>query len=85
MLLLIIAFTITIAGLLRNVLILMGLYKTPILATFEQYGDEYLPLPAVGMIGWIGVFVILAGVTSSTYFGPDYPMKLGVGILLLLL
>lgn len=85
MLLLIIAFAIAFTGLLRNVLILIGVYKTPILATFEQYGEEYLPLPGVAIVGWVGGLVMLVGIASSNYFGPAYPMMLALGIFLIIL
>jgi hypothetical protein len=81
--LILIGFAITAIGLGRSALIVFGLYKDPILWSFEQYGpDERLPLPLATLIGWIGALVVLLGVWMSMYFPLPMPLvTIGAGII----
>jgi hypothetical protein len=78
-------FIVTVLGLGRSALVLIGLYKDPILWTFEQYGpDERLPLPLVTVAAWLGGFLIAIGLWISLYIRVKFPLtEAGVVILLL--
>jgi hypothetical protein len=59
--------------LLRIVLIVMGIFKDPILQQFERYGDDegfidILPQ----LLGWSGAFIILVEYWSDYLWGIDY-------------
>ena len=75
----------TIVGMGRSALIFLGLYKDPILWSFEQYGpDEHLPLPLITLLMWIGAFVVLVWFWTSTYVRlPVSFISLGVGLFIL--
>jgi len=78
-----ILFTITVLGLMRSVLIVLGLYKDPILWTFEQYGpDERLPLPVVTLMAWAGAMCIALGLWTALFVPVPFPL-INVGVLLL--
>lgn len=73
---------ISIVFLLRTGLILIGLFKGPILQTFEKYGDEetvYYPLPS--LLLWIGVLVI----SGTALMAEKTGINLNTGILGILL
>lgn len=74
-------FFLSLGFLARNVLILTGYYKEPILRTFEKYGDLeiiYYPLPA--FLLWSGVLLF------CLYFMLNLPLALDwLGIILILL
>jgi hypothetical protein len=75
-------FVFTVVGLLRSGLIVMGLYKNPILASFEQYGpQEYLPLPLLTLLIWTGGFLIAVGIWVSLYVPVPMPL-VTLGIIL---
>lgn len=46
---------------IRAVLIVTGIYKDPILASFEHYGEEKIFSPIVGLVmwGWISINLFL--------------------------
>jgi len=75
----------TIIGMGRSALIVIGLYKDPILWSFEQYGpNERLPLPFVTLLAWIGGFVFMIGLWTSTYLPIPFPLVgLGFGAITL--
>jgi hypothetical protein len=77
----------TVVGMGRSALIFLGLYKDPILWTFEQYGpDERLPLPLITLLLWIGAFVVFIGFWISTYLPLPFPLvTLGMGLVVLAL
>lgn len=82
MLLLMLFFAISLAMLMRSVLIMTGMYKSPILRTFEKYGDDetiYFPLPALML--WTGLTLIAAALllTNRAWAPLAWP-----GLLLLL-
>jgi hypothetical protein len=72
----------TIVGMGRSALIFLGLYKDPILWTFEQYGpDERVPLPLITLLMWVGAFIIGIGFWISTYLPLPFPLvTLGMGM-----
>jgi hypothetical protein len=74
---------ITVIGLGRSALIVFGLYKDPILCSFEQYGpDERLPLPMATLLGWVGALVVVMGLWTSTYFPVPIPLvTFGIGLM----
>jgi hypothetical protein len=75
MLIFIALFAVTAVGLGRSALIVIGLYKDPILWTFEQYGpDERLPLPLVTLAAWIGALLIILGFWTSFYVPVPFPL-----------
>lgn len=83
MFLLLAGYAISSIGLLRTLLIIMGLYKDPILHRFEKYGDEedfYRPLPP--LLAWLGVFIILNNMTVVYLWGVMYPFT-PIGALLI--
>ena len=66
----VIAMLISIAFFFRIGLILVGALKSPILQTFEKYGDQepvYYPLPSI--LFWAGVFVASGAVMISNVTG----------------
>ena len=66
---------ITVIGLGRSALIVFGLYKDPILWSFQQYGpDERLPLPMATLLIWVGALVVVMGFWVSTYFPIPIPL-----------
>jgi hypothetical protein len=76
-------FVITLLGLSRSILIILGFYKDPILHSFEQYGpNERLPLPLFTLLLWAGAFTITFSVWSSAAFGVNFPMA-GLGAALI--
>jgi hypothetical protein len=76
-------FVVTLLGLSRSILIILGFYKDPILHSFEQYGpNERLPLPLITLLLWAGAFTITFSVWSSAAFGVNFPMA-GLGAALI--
>lgn len=69
----------------RSFLILFGLYKDPILRTFEDYGpEERMYLPGLPLMVWTGVTLFLAGLWITPYSGFVYTLNgLSFGILVL--
>lgn len=53
-LLIITIFTLVMA--LRSIFVVIGVYKDPVLATFESYGEERFFSPLVMLIVWVTVF-----------------------------
>ena len=47
----------TFTMLIRSVLMLIGAYKDPLLASFERYGEENFFSPVVTVVIWSGVFL----------------------------
>ncbi|QPC81632.1 hypothetical protein G4Y79_18335 [Phototrophicus methaneseepsis] len=43
--------------LLRSVLVVIGLYKDPILSSFEKYGEESVYSPMMALIIWAFIFL----------------------------
>lgn len=84
MLIMLILFIISLVGLMRSVLIVLGMYKEPILYSFEQYGpEERLPMPLLTLTVWAGAFITTVSVWSSVAFGVTLPLA-GLGILLMI-
>ena len=53
--------------LLRSVLIVMGIYKDPVLRCFEEYGTERVYSPLLGLAFWLGIcFILLMFATMKT-------------------
>jgi hypothetical protein len=76
---------ISVIGLGRSALIVFGLYKDPILWSFEQYGpDERLPLPLATLLIWIGAFIVALGAWMSTYFPLPMPL-VGFGVAIIVM
>lgn len=73
----------TVVGMGRSALIFLGLYKDPILWSFEQYGpDERLPLPLITLLMWIGAFIVCIGIWIATYLPLPFPLvSLGLGLI----
>lgn len=86
MLLLILLATLVSAGyLIRMVLIAAGLYKEPVLRSFERYAqidDDYYMLPQL-LLG-MGTFSIVAGILFSAAVSPRFPPLLVGSIFLIL-
>lgn len=83
MIIMLILFSITLVGLGRSMLIMLGLYKEPILYSFEQYGpSEQLPLPLLTLLIWAGAFIVTFSIWSSSAFGVAFPMG-GLGLFLM--
>jgi hypothetical protein len=58
-------FTVVLVGLVRSVLIVVGLYKTPIIHSFESYGqDEVPPMPVMTLAVWMGALTALMGMVG---------------------
>jgi len=58
-------FIVIFIGLVRSVLIVIGLYKTPIIHSFEAYGpDEVPPMPVMTLIVWMGALTALLGMVG---------------------
>jgi len=55
-----IALAISCFMMLRSFLVVVGIYKDPILASFEVYGDEKIYSPLYNLILWSIAFVYLA-------------------------
>ena len=87
MVILLVLVIMTVVGMGRSALIFLGLYKDPILWTFEQYGpDERLPLPLLTLLIWVGTFIVLMGVGASTYVRLPFPLiGLGIGLFVIAL
>ncbi|MEZ4666442.1 MAG: hypothetical protein R3E39_00745 [Anaerolineae bacterium] len=52
--------------LVRSILILIGLYKEPIIRTFAEYGPrENLYLPALPLFAWTGALLFLSGMWAA--------------------
>jgi hypothetical protein len=66
--------------LLRSILILIGLYKDPILRLFEDYGpEEKLYLPALPILAWGSVVIFAGGLWASRFTGLSFSLScLGV-------
>jgi hypothetical protein len=82
------AIIVTIAALLmliRAMLILIGLYKTPILKTFEEYGPDEKPyLAGLPVLVWAGLMVFSITLWGAPIPGLSVTMNcLGVTMLLL--
>lgn len=45
---------------LRSALVIVGLYKDPVLASFENYGEERVYSPMVWLVIWMGLTAYLA-------------------------
>jgi hypothetical protein len=68
--LLVFSFLIILVGLFRSVLIVMGLYKTPIIRSFEFYGPhEVPPMPIITLLLWMGAMTALLGIWGVWGFG----------------
>ncbi len=85
MLPLIVVTTIGIIFLIRAMLILIGLYKTPILRRFEDYGPEEKPyLPILAVMLWSGVLTMTAATWAGGLVG-GIPVTLNLlGVLVLM-
>ncbi len=78
-LIMLLVFMVTLFGLGRSMLILLGLYKEPILHSFEQYGPrERLPMPLMTLLIWAGAFIVTFGVWTAATFGLAFPLT-GLG------
>lgn len=44
---------------LRAIFVVVGVYKDPVLATFQTYGEERFFSPLVMLIAWVGVFAYI--------------------------
>lgn len=67
----IVALTMTI----RSFLIVMGAYKDPIFASFEDYGDERIFSPMFSLVAW---GIILAYVMLYWYISPGIAFTVGL-------
>ena len=64
----------------RTVLITMGVYKGPILHSFEKYGgDEALYLPLLNLVLWSGVVLVLIWLIFSLYAQSRVPL-ISIGV-----
>lgn len=84
----IIALLVTIAStalLVRALMILMGIYKTPILQTFEEYGPEEKPyLPGLPVMLWAGIAIFSTSLWVGGLAGLTFSLNcLGIGLLIL--
>ncbi len=64
---------------LRSFLIVVGAYKDPVLASFENYGAEIIYSPLLGLVAWVSLFLYL----SLFWFIPA-EIVMGFGFLLLI-
>lgn len=70
--------------LVRGLLILIGMYKTPVLRTFEEYGPEERPyLPILPVLLWGGIFVFCGGLWGTAFHGLSFALSI-TGVLLLI-
>jgi hypothetical protein len=70
--------------LFRAMMILVGLYKTPILRTFEEYGPDERPyLPGLPVLMWSGVIILSASIWMNRFGGLEFTMNC-LGLLMLL-
>jgi hypothetical protein len=63
---------------LRAFLIIVGVYKDPVLASFEKYGAEVIYSPLLNLVAWVGFFLYL-----SLFWLIQTEIVLGLGLLLL--
>jgi hypothetical protein len=71
--------------LVREILILSGLLKDPILRGFQKYGDTeavYRPLPS--LLTWAGLLLLALGAIAAPVLGSSLPLALPGGLLLAL-
>ena len=67
---LVVVTAISIIGLIRATLILIGYFKDPILHTFSEYGPrERLYMPGQQLMLWGGVLSICGGMLAASYEG----------------
>lgn len=64
---------------LRAFLIVAGVYKDPVLASFEKYGAEVIYSPLLNLLMWVGIFLYL-----SLFWLIPSEIVLGLGLLLLI-
>lgn len=75
MLLFLLVFFVSLFFLGRSVLIIMGLYKDPVIKTFEHYGpEEKMYLPLIPLLFWSGVFLFTLGTLLSVYTRLTFPL-----------
>lgn len=60
--------TFALIGLARSVLIMLGVYKDPVLHSLEDYGTDKRYSPLVELIAWVGICLIifLIGIADPT-------------------
>lgn len=62
---------------LRSLLIVLGVYKTPVLRRFEDYGNESYYSPMLGLLAWsmgLFIFFMLLFVYSGSVFAMAFFM-----------
>lgn len=65
--------------LVRSVLMIIGAYKDPLLASFEKYGEEHFFSPVVSLVAWAAIFLY---VFLFWYIPPEFMFAIGVFIVL---
>ncbi|MEM9951092.1 MAG: hypothetical protein AAF846_05815 [Chloroflexota bacterium] len=70
---------ITFAMTVRALFVVVGGYKDPLLATFEQYGEEQIFSPILMLIAWSASFVYIV-----LYWYIDPAVVFGIGLLILI-
>lgn len=83
MLILVVVLLVCMALLAREILIISGLLKDPILRGFEKYGDvetAYYPLPA--LMTWSGLLLLCLGALAAPALGSLLPLALPGALLL---
>jgi hypothetical protein len=80
----ILIFLVSLFFLTRILFIIFGLYKTPVIQTFEWYGPEekiYYPVPE--LVLWLGIFILTGSPWIAVFVGYNHPIS-WPGLLLLL-
>jgi hypothetical protein len=68
----------------RSTLIVIGWLKSPVIRTFEQYGDpEPIYMPLTGLLFWAGVLAMALGAWASVLANLSFPLIV-LGFLLIL-
>lgn len=83
MLVILIIFLVSLFFLTRIIFIMAGLYKTPVIKSFEIYGPEetiYYPIPELML--WLGVFILTGTPWLAVYIGYHDPLSIP-GVLLI--
>jgi hypothetical protein len=81
--LVVVLFFASLIGLMRTILIILGVLKEPVLRTFEAYGpEEKVYLPLLPLLAWSGIFAMTLGFWGSAYVKFSFP-TFGLGFLLM--
>jgi hypothetical protein len=84
MFILIIVTIVSFMMLVRSMLILMGVYKTPVIHSFEEYGPEEKPfLPGITALLWSGIVIFSASLWATRLSSLSFTLST-LGVLMLI-